>query len=158
MVSDTQRGSTPAARLQADMAQLAEAIAATEQQVATTLAARARTRPHDADRLMALSRKAAGAAARERQDAQDYLRRSWNLMTDTQRLVQRSDAMTAQTIRTVIAFAEAEDEMAATLATPAGTRPRDADRLRRLSEHARSQAVRARQWAKALSAARTAAA
>jgi hypothetical protein len=57
MATDTQRVLSQAATLRADRVRLAEAIAATEQQVAATLAARAITRPHDADRLLALSRK-----------------------------------------------------------------------------------------------------
>ncbi len=158
MATDTQRGLSPAAKLRTDRVRLAEAIAATEQEVAATLAARARTRPQDADRLMALSRKAAEAAACERQDAQDYMRRSWNLMSDTQRIVRQSDIVTAQAVQTVIGLAGTEDTVAATLAKLAGTRPHDAARLRSLSEQAHRHAVRARQWAEAHSAARTAAA
>jgi hypothetical protein len=79
-------------------------------------------------------------------------------MGDTERIARRSDEVMARTVQAVIAFAETEEKMAATLARLAVTRPKDATRLRILSEHARSQAVRARQWAQARAAAVTAAA
>jgi hypothetical protein len=158
MTADTQRALSRADMLRAQRNRLAAEIAATEEKVAATLAARARTRPQDADRLMALSRKAAAVAARERQDAQDRRRRAANLISNAQCLMRQSDAVAAQTIQTVLGFAGTEDKVAATFAKLARTRPQDAARLQNLSEQARRQAAGARQWAAAHSAAGAAAA
>ena len=100
MATDTRRGVSLTPKPRPDRVRLAEAIAATEQQVAATLAARARTRPQDADRLMALSRKAAEAAARERRDAEAYLRQSWNLMSDTERIARQLEMIAHSTVGT----------------------------------------------------------
>ena len=157
MTADAQPAVTRADVLRAQRNRLAVAIAATEEKVAATMAARARTRPQDADRLMALSRKAAAAAARERQHAQDGHRQAASLISNAQGLMRQSDAVTAQTIQTVLAFAETEDKMAATFARLAGSRPLDAARLQSLSEQARRQGAGARQWAAAHSPAGAAA-